>query len=55
MMNIGIDSQKAKTLNYLILGLGKTGVSMVTFCVNEGLNFIAADSRETAPGIKLLQ
>ena len=54
-MKSGIDSQKAKTLNYLILGLGKTGVSMVTFCVKEGLNFIAADSRETTPGMKLLQ
>ena len=54
-MKIGIDSQKAKTLNYLILGLGKTGLSMVTFCVKEGLNFIAADSRETTPGMELLK
>ena len=54
-MKSGIDSQKAKTLNYLILGLGKTGLSMVTFCVKEGLNFIAADSRETTPGMELLK
>ena len=54
-MKIEIDSQKAKTLNILILGLGKTGVSMVTFCIQEGLNIIAADSRESTPGMKLLK
>ncbi|MEC8212633.1 MAG: UDP-N-acetylmuramoyl-L-alanine--D-glutamate ligase, partial [Pseudomonadota bacterium] len=54
-MKIGIDSQKAKTLNYLILGIGMTGVSMVTFCVKEGLNFIVADSRENTAGIKLIR
>ena len=54
-MKIGIDSQKAKTLNYLILGLGKTGLSMVTSLCKEGLNFIAADSRETTPGMELLK
>lgn len=36
----------------VIIGLGKTGLSCVKFCLREGLPFAVTDSRDNPPGIK---
>jgi len=53
MNNMAIDNTQAK--NFIIIGLGKTGLSCAKFLASQNANIGVMDSREIPPGLSELQ